>query len=237
MATDYATAAVDIVEAADDGESTGHRSFTDELGCFATTVDGYRVPQGAAVSLPAPPEQACLPIDADRSVSLGDLELPPLGVARVPAGVERTLRPVTATKLLVVGAAAEREAGAEPTAVALEDCEFTTPSTSAIATARLTDRLGYAGMKLNARVLDPGQRVPYHTEGTQEELFVPLCGPATMRIDDDTYETPVGTVTRVAPPVPRAALNDGDAEALWVMIGAPPTGGPSEWDPGAEVVE
>lgn len=92
-------------------------------------------------------------------------------------------------------------------------------------------------MKVNARLLEPGDVVPYHTEGDQEELFVPVSGPAAMRIADTTYETPPGTVTRVAPTVPRSALNNGDSDALWVMVGAPPTGGPDEWDPGAEILD
>lgn len=100
-----------------------------------------------------------------------------------------------------------------------------------------TDELGCSDTKVDARLLGPGEYVPYHTEGEQEELFVPVRGPAAMRVDDGSFETPVGTITRVAPPVPRSAVNDGDHEACWVMIGAPPTGGPSEWDPGAEILE
>lgn len=58
-----------------------------------------------------------------------------------------------------------------------------------------------------------------------------------MRIADTTDETPPGTVVRVAPTVPRSALNNGETDAVWVMFGAPPTGGPDEWDPGAEILE
>ncbi|WP_255194056.1 cupin domain-containing protein [Natronobeatus ordinarius] len=237
MTSGYASVSIDAVEVPGDGEPLGHRSFTDELGCSTTTVDGYRVPAGGTVPLSGAPEQLCLPIDADGPISLEGVDVPPSGVARLPAGVEGTLSCSGPTAVVVIGAPVESTAADDPIAVDLEACDYAPPSTSSIETARLTARLGCAGVKVNARLLDPGDHVPYHTEGEQEELFVPVRGPATMRIDDDSFETPVGTITRVAPPVPRSAVNDGDREACWVMIGAPPTGGPSEWDPGAEILE
>ncbi|PSP85093.1 hypothetical protein BRC83_04075 [Halobacteriales archaeon QS_1_68_17] len=94
-----------------------------------------------------------------------------------------------------------------------------------------------AGMKANFRRLPPGRAVPYHTEGTQEELFVPLGGPGWLRAGGETHRMAAGSVARVAPATPRAAVNEGDADRVWFMIGTPPTGGPDEWDPGAEAVE
>ncbi|MFB6298111.1 MAG: hypothetical protein ABEH56_06290 [Salinirussus sp.] len=236
MTNDYETVSLTGESYESGSERTRHQSHTETLGCAVISVEAYRLPPGGEVTLPAPPEQACVPIDTDARVGFAGTRIPTPGIGFVPAGIEGTVRCSTATQLLVVGASAE-PAGGQPRTVALEECEFPSPPTSSIGTARLTDRLGCAGMKVNARVLSPGERVPYHTEGSQEELFVPVRGPAAMRIDDETGETPVGTVTRVAPPVPRSALNDGDAESLWIMIGAPPTGGPTEWDPGAEILE
>lgn len=137
----------------------------------------------------------------------------------------------------MIGTSVDPEPGKEITSVSFEECDFVEPSTSTVRTARLTALLDCTGTKVNARILDPGEHVPYHTEGTQEELFVPVRGPATMRIDGETFDTPVGTVTRVAPEIPRSAINDSNEESLWVMVGAPPTGGPGEWDPGAEILE
>lgn len=91
--------------------------------------------------------------------------------------------------------------------------------------APLTDTLG------------PDQAVPYHTEGSQEELFVPIAGPGAVRVAGETVTATPGTVVRVAPATPRSALTDGDARSRWVMFGAPPTGGPEEWDPGAVILE
>lgn len=217
--------------------SVDRTSYTEALGCSDTIVDVYRCPAGRTVTLPVEPEQACLPIDASRPVSVDGDRIPTPGVGYVPPETERSLQCDTPTVVAVVGATTDSPATGDTVTVGLDECEFTTPSTSSVETARLTARLGCRGMKINARRLDPGDHVPYHTEGDQEELFVPVRGPATMRIDETTVETPVGTLARVAPPVPRSAVNGGDAEALWVMIGAPPTGGPGEWDPGATILE
>lgn len=237
MPTDHATVSIEAVGPARNG-APGHRSFTDDLDCTATTVDGYRLGAGMALTLGPDREQLCVPVDATEPLSLGDeSSLSPSGVARVPAGVDATVGASGATALIVVGAAVKATGAAEPVVVDLDVCEFVVPSTSAIETARLTAPLGCRGMKVNARTLHPGERVPYHTEGDQEELFVPVRGPAAMRVDGEAIETPVGTVTRVAPPVPRSAVNGGDTDARWVMVGAPPTGAPDEWDPGATIVE
>jgi len=114
----------------------------------------------------------------------------------------------TTTAIAVVGASTGSTATDDTVTVGLDECEFTTPSTSTIETARLTSRLGSRGMKLNAR-----------------------------RLDGAAVATPVGTLARVAPPVPRSAVNDGDTAVLWVMVDAPPTGGPRGWDPGATILE
>lgn len=241
MTSRYATVSVDPAgngrSDERDGRSVDRTSYTGALGCSDTTVDVYRChPEGTA-TLPAGPEQVCLPIDAGSPVSIDGARVPALGVGYVPPGAERSLQCDTPTVVAVVGATTDSRGTGDTVTVGLDECEFTTPSTSTVETARLTARLGCRGMKVNARRLDPGDHVPYHTEGDQEELFVPVRGPATMRVDETTVETPVGTLARVAPPVPRSAVNDGDTEALWVMIGAPPTGGPGEWDPGATILE
>jgi quercetin dioxygenase-like cupin family protein len=172
-------------------------------------------------------------------VTLDDaVDLSPRGVACVPAGTAARVGASAPAAVLVVAVPADPapDPAATPRTVDLDACEFAPPATSDVDTARLTARLGCAGTKVNARRLDPGGSVPYHTEGDQEELFVPLSGSTAMRIDGETIPAPPGTVTRVAPPVPRSAVDEGDG-SLWVMVGAPPTGGPTEWDPGAEILE
>lgn len=237
--TGYATISIDGIDPPSTADgAVGRTSFTSALGCTATTVDGYRLPSNGVLTLSATPEQICIPVDTSGSLHVSDsIAIPPHGVGRIPAGIECLIRCETATALFVISAPAEAADESVPTAVALDECDFAVPSTSDIATARLTASLGCAGLKINARLLEAGQWVPYHTEGKQEELFLPIDGPATMRLASESYETPVGTVTRVAPNVPRSAVNDGDTNALWLMIGAPPTGGPTQWDPGAKILE
>lgn len=234
---DYAVVSLDEATWSTTPDGVRHAPLTAALGATETAVDAYRVQAAGTFRPPVALENLLVPLDASEPLAVtGSTGVPARGLGRVPAGVEATVQCEAAT-VLVVSAPAEATPGEAPTAEDLEGCEYAVPSTSDVATAFLTGPLGCAGMKANARLLEPGQTVPYHTEGDQEELFVPLRGPATMRIDGDTHRLSSGTVARVAPPTPRSAVNDGDADALWVMVGAPPTGGPTGWDPGAEVVD
>lgn len=218
-------------------EAVAWASLTEPLGATETAVDAVRFDGQAAVELAAEPEQLVVPLAGSITVgsTADDVDHP--GLAAVPAGVVGPLRTDGPTTALVVSAPAEAEPDAAVTVVDLRSAAFVVPETSDIATAFLTAPLGLRGMKANARRLEPGQVVPYHTEGEQEELFVPVEGPASLRVEDATRALSVGSVARVAPPVPRSAVNDGPDDALWVMVGAPPTGEPTGWDPGAEILE
>lgn len=216
--------------------AVAHRSITEALGAIATRVDAYGCDGDGAVDLPAGPEQLCVPIELDAPVQVGSCELGERQIARVPSGTSELLAFGGRGTIAVISANARRDTGS-PTVVDLTSCSYPLPSTSDVPTARLTAALGCTGMKVNARRLAPGQAVPYHTEGTQEELFVPLAGAGGMRIAGEEYNTPVGTIVHVAPAVPRSARTVGDEESLWVMVGAPPSGGPDEWDPGATILD
>lgn len=233
MSSGYATVTISID---DPVVSPDHSDLTGELGCSDTSVSVYRIPADATIALPPAPEQVCIPLgDGSITVTHGPSISAP-GLLRIPAGTSTAVHTTDHTVLVVISAATVAQSGDAPVAVDLDRCPFEPPATSTIRTARLTDELGCRGVKVNARILGPGEYVPYHTEGTQEEVFIPVQGPGTMYIDGTHYPTPVGSITRVAPSVPRSALNEGDLEALWVMVGAPPTGGSDEWDPGAEIL-
>lgn len=92
-------------------------------------------------------------------------------------------------------------------------------------------------MKVNARRLKPGDVVPYHAEGTQEELSVPLDGAGTIHVDGQSRPAPTSSGTRVAPTLPRGTVNPGERDQVWLMVGSPPSGSADEWDPGAEIHE
>ncbi len=230
----FATASLDELAAGAEDRC----SVTATLGCTEVGVDAHRLAAGETAGLPTREEVLCVPVEGSEPLVLdSSVAVPPAGVGRAPAGRECSVRCEGVATVVVVRAPAEPDPGSVPTAVDVESSEFATPPTSDVATAHLTEALGCTGTKVNARLLEPGQAVPYHTEGDQEELFVPVRGPAAMRIAGERRRTPPGTVTRVAPSVPRSAVNDGDTDALWIMVGAPPTGGPTGWDPGAEILE
>ncbi len=236
--TGYAIVTLDGVTWSD----AGHASLTELLGCTECAVDGYRTTTDASVRLPNTREAICVPVEASGTVDTLDdgqdgMRVSQYAIGRVPAGTGAELSSAGRTTWIVVTAAADSDPDGSCTAVDVGDVEFSVPETSDVPIARLTARLGCTGTKVNYRRLAPGSSVPYHTEGTQEELFVPLDGPGTVRVDGATHSVSAGDVVRVAPETPRAAENDGEDHRLWLMVGAPPTGGPDEWDPGAEILE
>ena len=236
--TGYATVTLDDVEWTDGEEGGEHAALTDRLGCTDTQVDVYRTDADVSVSLPAEREHLCVPVDAPGTLTADGAHGEEQGrLALVPAGADGEIESGDRATWLVLSAPAEPGPEAEPVVVDVADLDFRVPKTSDIPTARLTDRLGCGGMKVNVRRLHPGDVVPYHTEGAQEELFVPLDGNGTVRVDGETYVAPRGSVTRVAPELPRSAVNPGETDADWLMVGAPPTGAADGWDPGAEVHE
>lgn len=216
-----------------------HASLTESLGCSETSVDAYRCAAGHAIPLQPGPEQLCIPFGGPSQIMTdGSIDIPTHGLGFIPSGMDGELTNTEPVDWLVVSLAADRGSSGTAMAVNCTDIEFTKPSTSSISTARLTARLGCVGMKVNARRLEPGDRVPYHTEGRQEELFIPRKGRGTsMLIAGETVDLPVGWAARVPPETPRAAMNTGENDSIWIMVGAPPTGDPDEWDPGAEIVE
>lgn len=212
---------------AEAGADLDRGSLTAVLGCAELRVHAVRLPAGGSLTLPPEDERVVVPLAPADAVRR---------IGRAPPGEPWTIDADADVTLLVLFAPADR--GSEkPRWLDLEAIEYAAPSTSAVATAHLTAELDCTGLKANARVLEPGQSVPLHTEGTQEELFVPLDEGGLVKLGDETVATPPGSVVRVAPDVPRSARNVGHAETEWLMFGAPPTGGPTDWDPGATLVD
>ena len=236
--TGYGTVDLDDVEWIDDDSGGRRVALTDRLGCSDTHVDACRTDADVSVTLPAAREHLCVPVDGTGTLTADGAHGVEQGcLALVPAGAGGEIGSDDRATWLVVSARAEPGPNAEPVVVDVADLDFRVPATSDILTARLTDRLGCRGMKVNVRRLRSGDVVPYHTEGTQEELFVPLDGTGTVRVDGESHDVPRGSVTRVAPERPRSAVNPGETDGDWLMVGAPPTGAADEWDPGAEVHE
>jgi uncharacterized cupin superfamily protein len=78
--------------------------------------------------------------------------------------------------------------------------------------------------KLGARLwrLRPGQSSTRHRHYGEEELYVVLEGTGRMRVEDELLTLSPLSAVRVAPDRVRQVFNDTDADALWLVVGAPP---------------
>jgi quercetin dioxygenase-like cupin family protein len=87
----------------------------------------------------------------------------------------------------------------------------------------LARQLGADGV-LGARLwrLAPGQASTRHRHAGQVELYVVLEGTGRMRVDDDALTLAPLSAVLVEPRTVRQVFNDGDHDALWLVVGTPP---------------
>jgi quercetin dioxygenase-like cupin family protein len=87
----------------------------------------------------------------------------------------------------------------------------------------LAGQLGGADT-LGARLwrLRPGEEGPAHHHTSEHELYLVLDGTGRMRIGDRTLELDRLSAVLVEPGTVRQLVNDGDADVLWLVVGAPP---------------
>jgi quercetin dioxygenase-like cupin family protein len=80
------------------------------------------------------------------------------------------------------------------------------------------------GETLGARLwrLRPGQASTRHRHRSQQELYVLLEGTGRIRVDDDLLTLDRLSALLVEPDTVRQVFNDTDADALWLVVGAPP---------------
>jgi quercetin dioxygenase-like cupin family protein len=76
---------------------------------------------------------------------------------------------------------------------------------------------------LGARLwrLAPGQASTRHRHRTQTELYVVLEGTGRVRVGDDLLTLEPLSALLVEPATVRQVFNDTDADALWLVVGAP----------------
>ena len=88
-------------------------------------------------------------------------------------------------------------------------------------------------MRANIWRLPPGVRGTRHLERVQEEMFVVLEGTATLLIGEppDRVELPCGSVAVVETETALQLRNEGDAEMVVLIVGAPPEQGRAEYLP------
>lgn len=234
----YAIQSLDAIDWSSVRQDTEHEELTNRLGCSHASVRAYRTGSGTAIPLNRWQERLVVPIDGPGTLVVdGNRYNEEQSIATVQAGVPAKLSSDSITVWLEVSVPAEPTSGVKYTSIDVRDLEFDDPETSPILTARLTTSLDCDGMKVNVRRLAPGEAVPYHTEGSQEEIYVPLDGSGKLRVSGTTHPVKRSTVCRFAPEIPRSAVNPTDQSVQWLMVGAPPTGGADEWDPGAQVHE
>ena len=77
---------------------------------------------------------------------------------------------------------------------------------------------------LGARLwrLAPGQASTWHRHRQEEELYLVLEGEGRVRVDEDRLTLAAGDALLVEPGSMRQVFNDTDADALWLVVGAPP---------------
>jgi quercetin dioxygenase-like cupin family protein len=88
-----------------------------------------------------------------------------------------------------------------------------------------TDLAGQLGAStFGARMwrLAPGQASTRHRHPDQHELYVVLEGTGRVRIGDETLTLAPHSALLVEPATVRQVFNDTDADALWLVVGAPP---------------
>jgi uncharacterized cupin superfamily protein len=70
--------------------------------------------------------------------------------------------------------------------------------------------------------LMPGQASTRHRHRGEHELYVVLAGTGRIRVDEDLLTLAPLSALLVDPPSIRQVFNDTAAEALWLVVGAPP---------------
>jgi uncharacterized cupin superfamily protein len=70
--------------------------------------------------------------------------------------------------------------------------------------------------------LAPGQWSTRHRHAAETELYVLLEGTGRVRIEDDLLTLEPLSAFVVEPRTIRQVFNDTDADALWLVVGAPP---------------
>jgi quercetin dioxygenase-like cupin family protein len=81
-----------------------------------------------------------------------------------------------------------------------------------------------AATTLGARLwrLRPGQASTRHRHRAQAELYVLLEGRGRIRVADELLTIEPLSALLVEPGTVRQVFNDTDADALWLVVGAPP---------------
>jgi len=85
----------------------------------------------------------------------------------------------------------------------------------------LAKQLGIPGFGARFWRLRPGEASTKHRHRLTAELYVVLDGEGRMRIGEDSLVLPRLSAVYVEPEEVRQLFNDGEADTLWLVMGAP----------------
>jgi uncharacterized cupin superfamily protein len=86
----------------------------------------------------------------------------------------------------------------------------------------LAKQLGAATLGARLWRLEPGQASTRHRHTGQDELYVLLEGRGRVRVGDELLTLEPLSALYVDAETVRQVFNDTDADALWLVVGAPP---------------
>jgi uncharacterized cupin superfamily protein len=86
----------------------------------------------------------------------------------------------------------------------------------------LAKQLGASTLGARLWRLSPGQASTRHRHVEQHELYVVLAGTGRIRVDGELLSLTPLSALLVEPGTVRQVFNDTDADALWLIVGAPP---------------
>ena len=86
----------------------------------------------------------------------------------------------------------------------------------------LAKQLGASALGARLWRLRPGQASTRHRHFDEEELYVVLEGRGRIRVGDEVHTLEPMDSLLLTPEHVRQVFNDTDAEALWLVVGAPP---------------
>lgn len=86
----------------------------------------------------------------------------------------------------------------------------------------LAKQLGAATLGARLWRLKPGQASTRHRHTRQDELYVLLEGRGRVRIEHELLTLEPLSALYVEADTVRQVFNDSDADALWLVVGAPP---------------
>jgi uncharacterized cupin superfamily protein len=102
-----------------------------------------------------------------------------------------------------------------------EDAFWRPSNQMGVDNTNLADQVGAETLGARLWRLKPGQASTRHRHVAQHELYVVLEGTGRVRVDGELLTlSPLSTLL-VEPDSLRQVFNDTDADALWLVVGAP----------------